>query len=161
MKTLKLNYLNSRRNNLEIHGIPTEVKDNQLEEKVMHIFSQLNISLSKSDIEDCHRLGKSNTIVRFVNQKFCKDVLEKKFDVNKRIDNSKFGFNVENKLFVCKNLTPYNQHLAWMCRELKRRKKIYNSWASQRIIKLKRTINEQPISIDYESEIKSLYPDCF
>ena len=85
--------MNSRRNNLEIHGIPTEVKDNQLEEKVMHIFSQLNISLSKSDIEDCHQLGKSNTIVRFVNRKFCKDVLEKKFDVNKRIDNSKFGLN--------------------------------------------------------------------
>ena len=92
MKTLKLNYLNSKRNNLEIHGIPAEVKDNQLEEKVIDIFSQLNISLSKSDIEDCHRLGKSNTIVRSVNQKFCEDVLEKKFDVNKHIDNSKFGF---------------------------------------------------------------------
>ena len=53
----------SRRNNLEIHGIPAEVKDDQLEEKVIDIFSQLNISLSKSDIEDCHRLGKSNTTV--------------------------------------------------------------------------------------------------
>ena len=57
----------SRRNNLKIHGIPAEVKDDQLEEKVIDIFSQLSISLSKSDIEDCHQLGKSNTIVRFVN----------------------------------------------------------------------------------------------
>ena len=95
----------SRRNNLEICGI---VKDDQLEEKVIDIFSQLNISLSKSDIEDCHQLGKSNTIVRFVNRKFCKDALEKKFDLNKHIDNSRISFNVENKLFVCKNLTPYN-----------------------------------------------------
>ena len=87
----------SRRNNLEIHGIPAEVKDDQLEEKVIDIFSQLNISLSKSDIEDCHRLGKSNTTVRFVNRKFCKDALEKMFDANKHIDNSKLGFNVENK----------------------------------------------------------------
>ena len=57
----------SRRKNLKIHGIPAEVKDDQLEEKVIDIFSQLSISLSKSDIEDCHQLGKSNTIVRFVN----------------------------------------------------------------------------------------------
>ena len=57
----------SRRKNLKIHGIPAEVKDYQLEEKVIDIFSQLSISLSKSDIEDYHQLGKSNTFVRFVN----------------------------------------------------------------------------------------------
>ena len=102
----------SGRNNLEIHGILAKVKDDQLEEKVIDIFSQLNISLSKSDIEVSHRLGKSNTIFRFVNRKFCKDSLEKKFHVNKYIDNSKLSFNVETKLFVCKNLTPYNQRLA-------------------------------------------------
>lgn len=50
------------------------------------------------------------------------------FEINKRIDNSKLGFNVENKLFTYDNLTSYNQHLAWMCRELKKAKKIYNCW---------------------------------
>ena len=28
---------------------------------------------------------------------------EKKFEVNKLIDNSKLGFNRENKLFICEN----------------------------------------------------------
>ena len=56
------------RNNLEIHGILVDAKDEQLEQKVIDIFSHLNISISKPDIEDCHRLGKSNTIVRFVNR---------------------------------------------------------------------------------------------
>ena len=116
----------ARRKNLKIHGIPTEVKDDQLEEKVIDIFSQLNISIFKSDIEYCHQLGKFNAIVSFINQKFCKDVLEKKFKVNKGTDNSKLGFNVKNKLFLCENLTPYNQCLAWMFRELKIAKKIYN-----------------------------------
>ena len=60
----------TRRNNFEIHGIAAEVNDDQLEEKVIDIFSQLNISISKSDIEDCHQLGKS--IIRFINQKFVK-----------------------------------------------------------------------------------------
>ena len=148
----------TRRNNLKIHGIPVDVKDEQLDQKVIDIFSHLNISISKQDIEDCHRLGKSNTIVRFVNRKVCKDALEKKFEVNRLIDNSKLGFKRENKLFICENLTPYNQRPAWMCRVLKRAKKIYNSWSNKGIFKF-RTMNERPMSVDHESEIKALYPD--
>ena len=135
------------------------MKDEQLEQKVIDIFSHLNINISKADIEDCHRLGESNTIVRFVNLKVCKDALEKKFEVNRLIDNSKLGFKRDNKLFICENLTPYNQRLAWMCRELKRAKEIHNSWSNKRIIKFRRTMNERPISVDHESEAKALYPD--
>ena len=152
----------TRRNNLEIHGIPVDVKDEQLEQKVIDIFSHLNISISKPDIEDCHRLGKSNIIVRFVNRKVCKDALEKKFEVNRLIDNSKLGFKSfkrENKLFICENVTPYNQRLPWMFRELKRARKIHNSWSNKGIIEFRRTMNERPISVDHESEIKTLYPD--
>ena len=115
----------TKRSNLEIYGIPEEVKDDQLEEKVINIFSQLNVSISKSDIEDSHQLGRSNTVVKLINHKLCKDALGKKFEFNKNSDNSKLGFNVENKFFLCENLTPYNQCLAWVCRELKRAKEIY------------------------------------
>ena len=38
----------TNRNNIGIHGIPVEVKDGQLEEKVTEIFSQLNISIIKN-----------------------------------------------------------------------------------------------------------------
>ena len=58
------------RNNIEIQGIPSSVHDSLLEDKVIDMFSQLNITISKSDSEDCHRLGKANpknTIVQFVN----------------------------------------------------------------------------------------------
>ena len=67
----------TRRNYIEIQGIPSSVYDNLLEDKVIDIFSQLNIIISKSDIEDCHNLGKTNlknTIVRFVNRKFCNKI---------------------------------------------------------------------------------------
>ena len=72
---------------------------------------------------------------------------------------SKLGFKRENELFYCASLTPYNQRLAWMCRELKRAKKIHNSWSDKEIIKFKRTMNERPISVDHEFDIKALYPD--
>ena len=69
------------RNHLEIQGVPSSVHDNLLEDKVIDIFSQLNITISKSDIEDFHRLGKANPknkIRQLVNHKFCNDILEKK-----------------------------------------------------------------------------------
>ena len=50
----------TRRNNIEIQGIPSTVDDNLLKDKTIDIFNQLNITNSKSDIEDCHRLGKGN-----------------------------------------------------------------------------------------------------
>ena len=72
----------TRRNDIEIQGIPATVKDEHLENKVIDIFRCLKINIDPSDIEDCHRLGNStpkNTIDRFVNRKFGKKVLEGKF----------------------------------------------------------------------------------
>ena len=39
-----------RRNDIEIQGIPSTVHDNLFEDKATDIFSQLNITISKSDI---------------------------------------------------------------------------------------------------------------
>ena len=43
------------RNNIEIQGIPSIVIDSLHQDKVIDISSQLNITNSQSDIEDCHR----------------------------------------------------------------------------------------------------------
>ena len=72
----------SRRNNLEIQGIPANITDDELEGKVINIFSCLGIEVKRSDIEDCHRLGYANpknTIVRFANRKFIYQALDKKW----------------------------------------------------------------------------------
>ena len=41
---------------------------------------------------------------------------------------------------------------------VKESKKIYNSLSNKGVIKFRRTINKQPVSLDNESGIKSLYP---
>ena len=48
-----------RRNDLEITGIPDDVSDENLEEKVIQVLSEIQVSISSSDIEACHRIGKS------------------------------------------------------------------------------------------------------
>ena len=99
-----------RRNHLEIQGVPSSVHDNLLEDKVIDIFSQLNITISKSDIEDFHRLGKANPknkIRRLVNHKFCNDVLEKKEKLISLIK-TELGFKPDVAFYISENLIPFS-----------------------------------------------------
>ena len=150
----------SRRNNIEIQGIPKTVKDEELENKVIDIFSALNINITSKDVEDCHRLGKDgkNIIVRLVNRKHCYQALNRKMDLRK-IDNSSLAFHPDVKLYLSENLTPCNHYLGWKCRELKRASLIHSSWSSRGVIKLRQTMNERPIKITDEATLLELYPD--
>ena len=57
MSRNKLDQYN-RQNNVEMQGISASVSDDSLKDKVIDIFKLANISIDKSDIEDCHTLGK-------------------------------------------------------------------------------------------------------
>ena len=96
-----------RRKKIEIQGIPKTVKDEELESKVIDVFSALNISITSQNVEDCHHLGKDgkNTIVRFINRKHCYQALNRKMDLRK-IDNSSLAFHQDVKLYLSENLTP-------------------------------------------------------
>ena len=108
----------SRRNNLEIQGIPSNIIDDELEGKVIDKFSCLSTEVKGSDIKGCLRLdytNPKNTIVRFINQKFCYQSLDTKKDLHK-LDNRRLGFNPV-KTYFSENLVPTNQLLAWKCTE--------------------------------------------
>ena len=53
----------NRRNNIEIQGIPSDIGDNSTEDKVIELLAEAHIVATKSDIEDCHRLGKNGSTI--------------------------------------------------------------------------------------------------
>ena len=57
----------SRRDFLEVVGIPDSVQNNEWEDKVKTIFKKIGSEVSPRDIEACHRLKKNNDrlIVKF------------------------------------------------------------------------------------------------
>ena len=91
----------TRRNNIEIQAIPSKIPDEKLELKVIEFFGAMNIAITKNDVEDCDRLGKSSesTIFWFVNRKHCYAILNKKFETSK-IDRSKLGCESNVKMWV-------------------------------------------------------------
>ena len=152
----------NRRNNLEIQGIPDNVTDDdEIEGKVIEIFSCLGIEVEGADIEDCHRLGYANPknkIVRFVNRKFCYQDLDKKMELHK-LNSKRVGFNPVKTLYFSENLTSLDQLLAWKCRELNRASIIHSTWSALGVIRRRRTANERALSIKNDNDLKSLYPD--
>ena len=74
-----------RRNNIIISGIPDSVDNNQLEDSVTEILTNINVNVKSNDVEACHRIGKKDsrigstkTIIRFVNRKHTKQALYNK-----------------------------------------------------------------------------------
>ena len=72
----------SRRSNFVISGIPDDISDNDLESIVFNIMKDFDVDINSTDIEACHRIGKSDrraaskkTIVCFINRKYCKKAL--------------------------------------------------------------------------------------
>ena len=95
-----------RRNNIEVSGIHDSVEDNCLEEKIMSVFT--GIDVKSNDIEACHRFGKSRNsskkiIIHFTNRKFAKQALYNRKKL-KSIDKS--TLDLTNDVFINGNLTP-------------------------------------------------------
>ena len=73
----------SRKECLEVVGIPRQVDDNLLKTKVLSIFEKVGCTIDPGFIDDCHRLGKNSdrVIVKFSCRKDCKQVLQAKKDL--------------------------------------------------------------------------------
>ena len=73
----------SRRECLDIIGIPREVEADVLEEKVVNVFEKLGRSIPSNRIGACHRVSKNRriVIVKFSRRIGCQQVLAVKKDL--------------------------------------------------------------------------------
>ena len=95
----------SRRNNVELSGIPNSICDEDLENTVINICKESGINVDARDIEGCHQLPLSRNsrghdkrvIVKFFNRKYAEAMLKDK----KRISGKNYRhLNVTYKVFV-------------------------------------------------------------
>ena len=74
-----------RINNIAISGIPYSIDDNNLENTVISMMSDINVDIEENDVEACHIFGKPDvrskskkTVVHFVNRNNCNKILQNK-----------------------------------------------------------------------------------
>ena len=65
----------SRRDWLEVPGIPEPVEQNELEDKVLRIFKKVGCDILSDNIEACHRVARyHNVIIKFSKRKDCQHI---------------------------------------------------------------------------------------
>ena len=140
----------NRRNNVEISGISNEVSDQNLEQTLIGNRKDSGIEVNPLDIEGCHRLplGRNATnttkqvIVKFVNRKHSKAMLQHKKDINQK-----------SKVFVSHLLCPYYGFLWGKCKELQRKGRINQVFCLGAVVTGRITENSPVIKILHEKDL--------
>ena len=98
----------SRRECLEMAGIPQQIDDKNLEKKVLSIFQKIGCTIGPTFIDDCHQLGKNNdrVIVKCTCRKDCKQIFEVKKDL-KDINMDDLDLPRGTKIYINQSLCPY------------------------------------------------------
>ena len=150
----------SRKECLEIVGIPHSVDDNSLEEKVIQVFEKVGCNINSSNIESCHRITKRNdrVTVKFSRTKDCQQVLSVKKNLQKlKMEN--IGLTGNNEVFVNHSLCPY-YHVLWSkSKVLLNMGKINRLMVSNGTAKVKISKISAPISITHADDFTKYFPD--
>ena len=72
------------------------------------------------------------------------------------VNKTELGFKPDVTVYISENLIPFNQRLAWQCREVKRARLIHSCWSSKGVVKIRRTMNERALSVDSEKDLTVL-----
>ena len=97
-------------------GIPDTINEDNFENTIIEACKNINIDVSETDIEACHRLpvrsnatnANKRVIVKFVNWKHAESIMSKTFTLSST-DFSRL--NVNNKVYVNPSLCPYYRYL--------------------------------------------------
>ena len=155
----------SRRNNLEIHGIPNEILDENLEKATINILNNIvNDPISPEEVDACHRLpgaGKSKPVImRFIYRKRRDELVSNGPQLNDQIIKENLGrFGIHgNKLYVNENLSPNFKSLTYHCRCLKRSGEIKKWIYDNGKLKIKVLDHGKWVKIRHEEDITAIFP---
>ena len=149
----------SRRDTIEVIGIPSPIRDKDLEDKVRNIFGEIRVKVNERDIQVCHQLReKDRTTVKFVNRKGCTNILRVKKDL-KHLDPTKLSFSEGTKIFINESLCPYYRATWNKCKKLRANKKLHQFYTINGIVRVKLEENGPPKSITHMLDLVNLFPD--
>ena len=148
----------SRRETLEIVGIPESVKDADLEREALDIFNSVGVASAPIDIHACHRIKGGKTIVKLVYRKQAQAIAKNKM----KLKNVKFGDDSVlsgKKLFINDSLCPYYKFLWSKCNELRKKGMIFSVRTNNGTVNVKLSENGGKKIITHLCDLEQLFPD--
>ena len=150
----------SRRECLDIVGIPRKVSEEVLEEKVLKISGKLGCDISPDRIEAWHHVGRTTdtVMVKFSKRKDCEHVWSVKKDL-KKLTMEDLELHGNNKLFINRSLRPYYKMLWSKTKKLHSLRKIHSFSTSGDTIKIRVNENSSSLSITHVGDFGKHFPD--
>ena len=151
----------SRRECLDITGIPSLVSDKDLGEVVRKVITKAGVDITGDDIEDCHRVGnKDQTIIKFAKRKVSRQVLSVRKDLSK-VKMSDIDLTGQNTLYINQSICPYYR-ISWSKTKTLYQKnqtgKIDSFYMSNGSIKVRLQENARPITNSYTHDFIKCFP---
>ena len=95
----------SRRECLEVVGIPPSINHKNLQSTVCSILGDIDVVCDSNDIEHCHPIKGDKTIIKFSSRRKSSEVLNKKKKL-KNLDIGKYGPNDGSRIYNNESLCP-------------------------------------------------------
>ena len=151
----------SRRECMEISGMPSSVGDNDLEEKVLKVFDKLDkfVPVTEDNVEACHRIkqGSDKLIIKLSKRKHCQQIMQVKKDL-KNMDMRDIDLPVGTTLFLNESLCSYYRWPWSNCKVLKNKNLIHSFYTVNGTLKVKHHEGDRPCPITHIEDLKELVP---
>ena len=149
----------SRRECLEIAGIPLDIPQSDLESKVLDIFGEIGVVVEPKEVEACHRIRKKGlTIIKLSRRKDIHRTLANKKKL-KSLDSTKIGLGVSKMIYINESLCGTYRNFWFKCKMLHKHHKIHSFWTSNGHVKLRMSENGQASTILHNDDLTEIFPD--
>ena len=150
----------SRRECLEVVGVPRKVEQKDLESKVLSVLEKVGCKINPDNIEGCHRLSKKsdNIIIRFSRRKDCQHVLRVKKDLQ-NVNLEVLAFHGENKIYINWSLCQYYQMLWSKSKKLHSMGRIHSFYIAGESVKIKVHENSTPLATIHVNDFEYHFTD--
>ena len=151
----------SKRECLEISGIPASVADKDLESKALEILEEIEVPVNRTLVEDCHRLPSKVSPKKLIFK------LNRRKDIHRILSNKNKLKNLkpesvhlpgETKVFINESLCLYYKKLWSKCKRLWSAGHISAFWVRNGLLRIKLS-NESVAIITHDCYLEKLFPD--
>ena len=151
----------SRRECLEISGIPAIAADRDIESKVSEIWEEINVPINPNLVEVCHRLPSESSSKKFIVK------LNRRKDIHRILSNKNKLKNLkpesvhlpgETKVFINESLCLYYKKLWSKCKSLWSAGHISAFWVRNGSLRIKLSNGSVSI-ITHDCDLEKLFPD--
>ena len=149
----------SRREYLELTGIPETNNINTLESTVLKSFEKLEVKVDPSNVEDCYWISSKNGLKRVIVKISKREDASKICSSKKKLkDMDLTSIGINTPVYINDSLYTYYQMLWRKCKSLRTSKLLHSFWETNGSIRLRTVENGRTSVIIHLGYLEGLFP---